>query len=349
MKNPFSISFGKKPIQYIARYDQTNDVIETFSDSHPSSQVTMITGVRGAGKTVLMENIAEYFRKDPDWIVLELNSQRDLLQSFGAKLYEEEKMRPVFSKLKLNFSALGFGAALEMELPVSDIENAIQKMLDQVKKANKKVLLVVDEVVNNEHVRIFTNAYQMYLRQDYPVFLLMTGLYENLYDLQNEKSQTFLFRAPKLVLDPLNPEAICNKYREVFEISQKEAQKMADLTKGYPFAFQVLGYIRWNERDGELEGILPYYDQLLGEYVYEKIWSELSPKDKKVLCAMADTPVTAVKDLREKIGMKPEEFSVYRERLKRKGIIETSQYGKVSFFLPRFEVFIKKQEDIYEA
>lgn len=38
--------------------------------------------------------------------------------------------------------------------------------------------------------------------------------------------------------------------------------------------------------------------------------------------------------------MKPEQFSVYRDRLKRKGVLDTSKYGEVSFVLPRFAEFV---------
>lgn len=41
--------------------------------------------------------------------------------------------------------------------------------------------------------------------------------------------------------------------------------------------------------------------------------------------------------------MKSEQFSVYRERLKRKGVIDTREYGKISMALPRFDEFIKTQ------
>ena len=59
-------------------------------------------------------------------------------------------------------------------------------------------------------MRSFAHDFQSLLRDDYPVFALMTGLYENIYDLQNEKSLTFLYRAPKIILEPLNYTAIKN-------------------------------------------------------------------------------------------------------------------------------------------
>ncbi len=45
---------------------------------------------------------------------------------------------------------------------------------------------------------------------------------------------------------------------------------MAGLTKGYPFAFQVLGYLTWNN-DGDYNGVLGEYEQYLSEFVYDKI------------------------------------------------------------------------------
>ena len=54
-----------------------------------------------------------------------------------------------------------------------------------------------------------------------------------------------------------------------------EALQMAKETKGYPFAFQVLGYLCWRN-EAEWTEVLPEYSQYLEEYVYEKLWSELS-------------------------------------------------------------------------
>ena len=61
MNNPFTLSFGKKPLQYISRISQTNQILETFRSDVPSTQIFMITGVRGSGKTVMMTSIAAFF------------------------------------------------------------------------------------------------------------------------------------------------------------------------------------------------------------------------------------------------------------------------------------------------
>lgn len=345
MNNPFTLSFGKKPTQFISRITQTNEIIENFQTSDPPNQIYMLTGVRGSGKTVLMTTIANSMREDGNWIVLELNPERDLLQSLAAKLYSIPQMHALFMKARLDVSALGIGVSIENAVPVTDIEHALEIMLDEIKKAKKRLLITVDEVTNSAHIRVFASAFQIFLRRDCPVFLLMTGLYENLYDLQNDKSLTFLYRAPKMVLEPLNFTAVKRRYMNIFSLEGKQAEQMAMLTKGYPFAFQVLGYLYWEKRDRmTIEDMMPEYDQYLEEYVYSKIWSELSELDRRIVNEMAVSGETKIKNIRERLGMKSEQFSVYRERLKRKGVVSSEQYGYLTLALPRFDEFVKSYD-----
>ena len=329
MQNPFTLSFGKKPLQYISRISQTNQIVETFRSENPANQLFMITGVRGSGKTVMMTNIVSEIKKDEEWLTVELNPTRDMLQSLAAKIYSMPQMNKIFVNAKLDFSAFGLGVSIENAAPVTDIENVLELMLENIKKHNKRLLISVDEVTNCEFVKVFVSSFQIFLRQDYPIFLLMTGLFENIYDLQK----------------PLSFTAVRKHYMDIFELDQREADKMAALTKGYPFAFQVLGYLYWENRDDHtIEDILPEYDQCLDEYVYSKIWSELSELDKKILLEISVSGEEKVKEIREKLDMNSGLFSVYRDRLKRKGVIDTSEYGKITLTLPRFEEFVKTRQ-----
>ncbi len=122
------------------------------------------------------------------------------------------------------------------------------------------------------------------------------------FELQNEKSLTFLYRAPKLILKPLNLGSIARSYEKLLKVDKEKSYEMAKLTKGYSFAFQVLGYLYWDNPSGGLYEILPYYDQYLDEYVYEKIWSELSSFDRDIMIALSQMEDRVrVKDLRDKI------------------------------------------------
>ena len=346
MQNPFSISFGTLPTQYISRLTQTTQILDTFRAEVPSNHVYMLTGIRGAGKTVMMTDISEKLRKDKNWIVVEISPERDMLESLAATLYAIPELHTLFVKAKLDFSALGLGVSIESAAPVTDIEVAVSRMLEHITKAGKRLLVTVDEVTNNQNVKVFAAAFQIYLRRNFSVFLIMTGLYDNLYNLQNEKTLTFLYRAPKIILDPLNYTAIVSHYKKTFDIDNEKAERMAKLTKGYSFAFQVLGYLMWENKGKEIDDILPEYDQYLDEYIYDKIWAEMSETDKKVVSYLAISEETGVSKIREQLGMTTPQFSVYRDRLKRKGVISTARYGYISLLLPRFDEYVRMHSDV---
>ncbi|MBO4899350.1 MAG: ATP-binding protein [Lachnospiraceae bacterium] len=343
MNNPFNISFGQIPNRYINRLTQSSQIVDTFQSENPSTNAYILTGVRGCGKTVMMTSISETIAKDESWMVVELNPEIDMLHSLAAALYSDITVRDRMVKSKIDLSVLGLGVSVENGVSIIDMDIAIRHMLENIAQLGRKLLVTVDEVTNNPNIKAFAASYQIYIRKNYPIYLLMTGLYENINSLQNDKSLTFLYRAPKLLLEPLNFTAVKTSYKKVFDTDDSIAEDMARLTRGYSFAFQVLGYLVWEKGVSALQEILPEYDQYLAEYVYDKIWSELSAKDKEIICEMASSHKTRVADIREGIGFSTSEFSVYRDRLMKKGILSSDQYGHVNLALPRFEEFVTEK------
>lgn len=76
------------------------------------------------------------------------------------------------------------------------------------------------------------------------------------------------------------------------------------------------------------------------KYVYEKLWSELSSNDWKVLIAMTEADDQKVGSIRAKAGTSSSSFGVYRDRLIKKGIVVAVEYGHLDFALPRFWEFV---------
>lgn len=341
MSNPYSMTFGRMPKQLISRRQQSDMVMNAFTAELPSQQVFMITGVRGSGKTVFMTDIARKIEERNDFIVVELNPEKDLLQGLAAKLSSDSTLARIFQTAKINLSFFGFGLEVTGSVPITDMETALSKMLTALKKKGKYVLIEIDEVTNTENMRIFASAFQIFVRQDMPVFLLMTGLYENIYALQNEKSLTFLYRAPKIELIALNIGAIKDNYQKTFSLSDEDALVMAKETKGYSFAFQVLGYLTY-ENSGDFRSVRSQYKQYLEEYSYEKIWSELSANDKKILMAMTKCPGGRIQEIRLQLNYTTNQFNPYRKRLVKKGIITGNERGYVHFALPLFDEFVKE-------
>ena len=256
MQNPFTLTFGKSPLESIERPLQINEIINAFTAEPVNQQIFLLTGIRGSGKTVMMTDISHKLNERNDWIVIELNPSTDLLNGMLSKLYSNQFCSGLIESARINLSFFGFGIEVEGTHQITDTETAIIAILERVKKAGKRVLITIDEVTNNEYMQIFAASFQIFVRQDLPVFFLGTGLYENVEELQNEKNLTFLYRAPKVSLKPLNNRAIIYKYQTIFHINENQASEMARLTMGYPFAFQVLGYLTWNQ-NGDYKSIIP--------------------------------------------------------------------------------------------
>jgi uncharacterized protein YifE (UPF0438 family) len=271
-------------------------------------------------------------------VVIELSTERNMLESLVSKLAAQDKISGLFKSAKINLSFLGFGVEIQGVDPEVDIEVALQKMLLTLKKDKKKLLVVVDEIIDNEYVREFTSIFQILIREGSPISLVMTGLFENIDDLQNEKNLTFLHRAPKLHLGPLSIGTMASNYKKNLSIDTDFSIKMAQLTKGYSYAFQVLGYSMW-EHKNDYEASVIMLKQYLEEYVYDKIWSELSEKDKKVLYGIASTPSRKVSEVRECLDMKSNEFAPYKKRLIRKGVV-ANDAGYAKLVLPLFDEFV---------
>lgn len=339
MPNPFTLTFGKSPLEPVDRPVQTNEIIDAFTADPVNQQMFIITGVRGSGKTVMMSEIAHRLREKDNWIVIELNPATDLLLNMLSKLNSNVVCSSIIKSARINLSFFGFGAEIEGSTPITDAETAIIEILERIHKKGKRLLITIDEVTNNKYMHIFASAFQIFVRQDLPVFLLATGLYENIDKLQNEKNLTFLYRAPKIPLKPLNQQAIATKYQNIFKIDTLRASEMAKLTRGYPFAFQVLGYLTWNNH-GDYKSIINEYMQYLSEFVYDKIWSELSLKDRQVAIGIAQVPDGKILDIRNLLDMETNEFNPYRKRLIKKGILSGETRGYVSFTLPLFSEYV---------
>lgn len=215
-QNPYTITFGKEPKLSIPRTQQATTVVDSFGAEEPSNQVFMVTGPRGSGKTVFMTEVAKRLKEDPRWIVVELNPERDLLEGLAAKLSSEDDLARAFREAKINLSFFGLGLTVDGIAPITDIEVALSRMLESINRAGKRLLITIDEVTNNPYIRVFAASFQILLRQDQPIFLVMTGLYQNINELQNQKSLTFLYRAPKIALKPLNIGTISRNYQRTF-------------------------------------------------------------------------------------------------------------------------------------
>lgn len=58
-------------------------------------------------------------------------------------------------------------------------------------------MFCTEDSASNENVKAFIYSYQSFLRDYYNVFLLMTGLFENINEQENVNNLTFILRILK--------------------------------------------------------------------------------------------------------------------------------------------------------
>ena len=196
--NPFCLSFGREPDRFVERVEAFERITETFKSESPSINSFLIMGVRGSGKTVLMSSIANYFRDEKDWVVITLNPTRDLLEMFAASLYNDKELKNYYLEASFSIPFLGIGVDAKAKQPINDIQVALEKMISMAHENGKRLLVVIDDIKKSNNIITFATAYQDFISRRLPVYLIMTGLYENIYSLQMAeftKGYSYAFQA----------------------------------------------------------------------------------------------------------------------------------------------------------
>ncbi|MBO4375100.1 MAG: ATP-binding protein [Lachnospiraceae bacterium] len=342
--NPYSVGFGRIPSHYISRDLIIDDIVENLNSDTVQGQAYKITGVRGTGKTVTLSALEKKINEYDTWIVAGVRPDGDITEDLIGTIYNEVPLLSSFFSKELNLSKFGIGVNIKNVNPVSSPDAALKKILTELKKKGKRLLVTIDEVKNTVPMRRFVQEFQLLIRQDLPIFLVVAGLYNDIDDLENEDQLTFFLRAEKYEMTPLNYTIIRLDYQKTLDLDQDVAETMALITKGYAFAYQALGRYMWEAGSKEVtEDVLAKLDEALSEKVYRKIWSELTKKERWFLRYIVKKDTMPVNELLELTGQKKNQFSKPRQGLKNKGIIDTSVRGMISLRLPRFREFVEIQ------
>lgn len=348
MDNPFSISFGRINEKLIQRDTEIQPIFEDFNSESTRNTVYVITGPRGCGKTVTLSHVLDVYRNQDKWVVARLSQSSNMLEQMASLLYENGLTKFKFLKVEFSFSFQGVTFSVKGEKPVSSIHVYLTKLLEYYKKKGIHVLVAIDDVAKNDGMVEFIRAYQGFLIDHYDVRLLMSGLAKNISKLENDRSLTFLFRAPKIKLPPLSLGSIALSYQDTFNISEDESIRLAKLTKGYAMAYQLLGDIifRTGEKTAS-QRVLREFDVKLGEWSYEIIWSELSEQEKRILSLIAKG-LSSNQRLMDELKISKGYLAIYKKKLSDEGLINVTARGNSSLCLPRFDCFIQNKEKLVD-
>lgn len=348
MGNPFTLMYGKASASIVSRQEQSERIIAEFTSDNAQGLSYLITGIRGSGKTVLLREIAKKLEKE-GWIVIDINPQSNIIRSFSERLYGVGKVKKLFSDWSLTIGGPYMSLTLKNGNNATEPDIIAEKLVEQAEKQGKRILITIDEAAPTQDMRFFANFYQSMIGRDHQLYLLMTGLRENLDALVSDKAISFLSRTPKIDLQPLEIAKITKNYKKDLGVSDEESIRLAKLTQGYAFAYQVLGYFYYESGKKKIdESLISEYELYLWQNGYDVIWRGLTQRDRDFCYAIAACPTSQVSEIQKMSKMGQSNFQNYRRKLIQNGYLKADGYGTLSFTLPRFKEYVLFQRELDE-
>lgn len=359
--NPFNPGFGKVPPIYLERSEDVDKIMSDIDNPNSPYQTTLVYGMRGAGKTAFITDISHEVQKRPNWIVVNLAMGSPLLPTLVDSIYQKADgpLKKAFQAIDgISVSAFGVTIKASKQNVTRQYQNLLEIILRKMQESGTRVLITIDEVRSTPELREFAAVYQLMLRENYPVSLIMTGLPQYVSELQNDDVLTFLLRAGRITLRPLSLWAVKSSYEKAFsghrEISEDTLRRAARLTCGYAYAFQLLGYYLWEKSTDRVDtqtitDILPEYKENLYRNAYFKMYRSLSEMERTFLNAMAsfDEEDIPVREIGRKMDKPKNYISIYRRRLLDTQLIVAPKRGYLRFSLPFFKEFLLDAQYLY--
>lgn len=358
MTNPFNPSFGKIPPVFVDRSQQVEELLAELKNPDSPYQTTLVYGQRGSGKTSFMTALCKEIEKQNDFIILDIPFSGNILLSYVQGIYNKtsKSIQKTLDSLD-GLSVSVFGLQVEYNKKNTEQINyqiLLEKILKKLSEKNISVLAVIDEVKTSVELRKFISVYQILVRQNFPVRLIMAGLPQSISELQNDNQLTFLLRAPRITLEPLDISSVRFNYKKTFEsggksIDEHALDKMTKACGGYAYAFQLLGWLVWKNTDDKItakdvNSVIDEYKMLLFRNAYTKISETFSQMDKLFVISMAkNAGATAMKKIVEETKKTNSYLSNYRARLIDSQVIKQTSYGYVGFALPYFRDFVNER------
>jgi hypothetical protein len=354
--NPFTPTFGAPPPLLVGR----SDVLDAFQDSldeGPGSPgyVTLFTGGRGVGKTVML-NAAEDVARAAGFVVISETASDGFVERLTTthlpKLLPKQHRR-----VKSVDVAKAGGLTLE-DTPRPAV--SLREMMDKV-TLRQRVLVTLDEVHGgvSAELREFAILLQHSIREGRPLAFCAAGLAAAVNGMLNDKVLTFLRRADRHVLGPVAESAVRSAFVRVIaengrSIRDVDASAAARATGGYPFMIQLVGYHAWRQtsrkRTVSAEDVAAGAEaarRRVGRLVIEPALNDLSAVDRTFLLRMAvDDGPSRTSDIGERMGADTNYVSQYRLRLIAAGMISAVGHGRVDFALPNLREWLREHAAI---
>ncbi|GHT50826.1 ATPase AAA [Bacteroidia bacterium] len=355
-ENPFNPSFGEMPHSFLGREDIIENIRVAFENNlNDPYRTVLFSGMRGIGKTIILEKIAE-ISLEFGFVSVNITAGNSMVNDLFDQLFE--RTQHILSKKRKikSFSIKQFSIEFFNDDETLGFRTRLERVLSKLNDLDIGLLITIDEIYKTAPgLPDIIIAYQHYKRERRKIALMLAGLPKNVSDILSDseetKNFTFLRRAERVILKNIDIAEIEQLYFSFFnesgkKLSSEDAQFMAEATKGYPFMIQLVGFYVWRTSHHIVstidinEGIAKAKERL-GVLVFAASLNDISEKDLSFLKAMAafELPV-ATSDIQAKMGVSHGYVQQYRLRLLETEMIYSPSYGKLDFSIPYLKEYL---------
>jgi hypothetical protein len=384
IRNPFSPGAGSPPPELAGRegiLEQARVLFGRVQAKRPEKSL-LLTGLRGVGKTVLLNEIeriaaAEGFRTilveahegKPLAVLLAPHLRRllfdlDRLKGVGDKVRKGlGVLRSFIGAIKLKVGDLDIGLDIEPE-PGSadsgdlevDLPNLFMAVGEAAQERGAAVAILIDEIqyFRSEEMSALIMAMHKMQQRQLPLALVGAGL-PILPGLAGESKsyaeRLFSFPAVGPLPEADAERALQDPVRAAGVEFQPEAlREIYRLTQGYPYFLQEWGYQAWNHAVATPIGAPVIREtsglvsQRLDDNFFRVRFDRLTPREKTYLRAMAELGPGPYRtgDIADKLGVKINTLGPVRASLIKKGMVYSPSHGEMAFTVPLFDDFMRR-------
>lgn len=382
LTNPFSPGAGNQPPELAGRDELLRkvEVLLARVKAGRSEQSMFMVGLRGVGKTVLLNRVREMAESQGyQALLIEAHESKPLplllLPPLRQTLFALDRMQNVSQKVKRGLRVLRsfigavkvkvgeaeFGLDIDPETGSADsgdLEADLAELFVAVGEAaadrGTAVAIIVDELQYMTEVEMsaLIMAIHKVSQRSLPLVLIGAGL-PQLVGLAG-KSKSYaerLFTYPEVGALTLEDSSSALQGPVVSQGVTYTPEALAEVfrvTQGYPYFLQEWGYQSWNlAQQSPIDLALIQQTTVastarLDQSFFRVRFDRLTPREKDYLSALAELGTGNQRSggVAERLGVKVQTIAPLRSSLIKKGMIYSPAHGDTAFTVPLFDQFM---------
>lgn len=384
LRNPFAPGAGSQPPELAGRSKllaKARVTLTRVKGRRPARSMLLV-GLRGVGKTVLLNRIRE-LAEDDGYLAIFVEAHEskplaalllpplrqlifalDRMAKFSAKTKRGLRvLRSFFNGVRLKIGDIEFGIDVDPETGAADsgdLEADLTAVFIAIGEAAAErrtpVALIIDELqyLSEDELSALIMAMHQVAQRNLPLVLVGAGLPQLVGLAGRAKSYAErLFEFPEVgalslvdASDALQQPARAQNV----SFSSPALDEIMAQTRGYPYFLQEWGYQSWNlaqQSPVGIEVVRHATDESirrLDQNFFRVRFDRLTPREKQYLRALADLGDAAQRsgEIADRMGVKVQTVAPLRSLLIKKGMIYSPAHGDTAFTVPLFADFMKR-------